>query len=505
MLNNKIKTPDQIFGALFQEVQLSQLFPDSKTFADAVPKSAPEIILEEYNQEKGKPSFDLRSFIEKHFDLPSLISSGFKSDLSRTPEEHVHVLWEVLTRSADKVEEGSSLISLPNSYVVPGGRFGEIYYWDSYFTMLGLNVSGKTDMIENMIKNFAYLVNTLGFIPNGNRSYFKTRSQPPFFSLMVELLASIKGDSILLEYLPVLEKEYEFWMNGQRLIKEEGKGSFRRVVDMGLHGILNRYWDDANTPRQESYREDVELTEQNLRESQLVYRDLRAACESGWDFTSRWLEDGASLASIVCSQILPVDLNCLLYNLENVLAKSYALNDQMDHSKELSHRASRRREAICKIFWSHAEQTFCDYNFKSSQLSPRLSAAMSFPLFFNIATKDQANKTAGYIESNLLAPGGLLTTPYETGQQWDAPNGWAPLQWMAVQGLISYGYNKLAMTISNRWCKLCEKVYYSTGKFVEKYDVLNLDLEAGGGEYPVQDGFGWSNGVYLALKQLNTE
>ena len=149
-------------------------------------------------------------------------ASNFKSDPSRTVEKHINVLWDILTRKPDDKDPGT-LIALPNPYIVPGGRFGEIYYWDSYFTMLGLKVAGKVDMIENMVDNFAYLIDTIGFIPNGNRTYFTTRSQPPFFAAMVQLLGETKGNQseTLAKYLPQLEKEYAFWMQGQNRVSSE--------------------------------------------------------------------------------------------------------------------------------------------------------------------------------------------------------------------------------------------------------------------------------------------
>ena len=125
---------------------------------------------------------------------------------------------------------------------------------------------------------------------------------------------------------------------------------------------------------------------------------------------------------------------------------------------------------------------------------------MTYPLFFGMSSQAQADEVANYIKAHFLKPGGVVTTLYHTGQQWDAPNGWAPLQWMTVVGLEKYGHKELAITIAERWVSLNERVYSNTGKFVEKYNVEDMTLVAGGGEYPVQDGFGWSNGVYLALK-----
>ncbi len=174
-------------GELFEQVQLQKVFPDNKTFVDCTPMEELSAIRERYEAEKDSPDFNLTDFVHKYFREPEKIASGYKSDTSLPVKDHIENLWDVLTRKAEKTN--SSLIDLPDSYIVPGGRFREIYYWDSFFTMLGLQVSGRVEMIQNMVDNFAFLVDKIGYIPNGNRTYFVGRSQPPFFSCMVNLLS----------------------------------------------------------------------------------------------------------------------------------------------------------------------------------------------------------------------------------------------------------------------------------------------------------------------------
>ena len=190
--------------------------------------------------------------------------------------------------------------------------------------MLGLKASGKHEMLENMVNNFSYLIDKIGYIPNGNRTYYIGRSQPPFYSLMVKLLASIKGEDILPTYLPQLENEYQFWMKGAEELNEK-KIAFHRTVRMPDGSILNRYWDENDTARPESYREDVELAQQSGQEAKSIYRHLRAGAESGWDFSSRWFKDGKSFNTIHTTEIIPVDLNCLLLHLEQTIAEAYKL------------------------------------------------------------------------------------------------------------------------------------------------------------------------------------
>eukprot|EP01136_Pigoraptor_vietnamica_P043940 Opistho-1_new@20040 len=239
MSNNNYTQPDHPFDELFVAVQMSDIFPDSKTFNDYIPKYASELILEKYLQEKNNPTFNLKQFIDNNYTANSIPSKDYKSDTSKPIAEHLSALWSILTREPNQQEQEGSLIQLPSRYVVPGGRFQEIYYWDSYFTMLGLQASGQIDLIEGIIDNFAFLIDKFGYIPNGNRTYFLGRSQPPFFSLMVELLRQEKGDEVLLKYLPALEKEYDFWMKGKnQLTKEKENIAINRVVKMPNGGFF---------------------------------------------------------------------------------------------------------------------------------------------------------------------------------------------------------------------------------------------------------------------------
>ena len=169
--------------------------------------------------------------------------------------EHIDALWKVLERKPEDQRPHSSRLALPHRYVVPGGRFNEIYYWDSYFTMLGLEESGRHELTVSMLDNFAWLIDQFGHVPNGNRSYYLSRSQPPFFAAMVELAAQRDGDATYRKYLPQLRREYQFWMEGETSLAPGA--AHRRLVRLRDGTLLNRYWDDRDTPREEAYREDV--------------------------------------------------------------------------------------------------------------------------------------------------------------------------------------------------------------------------------------------------------
>ena len=484
-----IITSDKKYPGLFEAVQNARIFPDSKTFVDCLAKEEASFINKEYQKTKDEQGFDLKAFTLKYFELPTSISSDFKSDSSKNAEQHVKSLWPVLSRPADEKNSKSSLIALPNSYIVPGGRFREVYYWDSYFSMLGLIEHGQIELTKNILDNFAYLLETIGHIPNGNRAYYHSRSQPPFFSQMVKIFAEAKGEEVYKKYHNALKIEYAFWM------KNEGTFPFEHCVETEV-GILNRYFDRDTTPRQESYKEDLDMVVE-ANAGAKMYVDLRAGAESGWDYTSRWFADGMNMFTIETTDILPIDLNALLFGLEEVL-----LNLEQGDSafaNELKVNMSRRKRFVSEMCWNE-DGSFEDYNWVKEKRTGVKSLAMVYPLVFKMVSQDQSDKVADYIKTYFLKPGGVVTTLNKTGQQWDSPNGWAPLQWMTMMGLENYGHMELAREIGKRWVDLNEKVYKNSGKFVEKYNVEDLSLEAGGGEYPVQDGFGWSNGVYVAIK-----
>ena len=483
---------------LFEDVQMQKVFADGKTFVDCIPKFAAEEISRKYKEEKEKTGFVLKDFILENFELPVAPIASHVTDQTKPVEENIEQLWKILTRQPDKIIKGGSLIPLPHPYIVPGGRFGEIYYWDSYFTMLGLKQSGKTGMIENMVKNFSYLIDTFGYIPNGNRSYFLGRSQPPFFSLMVRLLADLTEKEIILQYLHSLEKEYQFWMKGQHELSEKNKTEFHTVKLPGGE-ILNRYWDEHETPRPESFSEDVELAHRADLDNKTLYRHLRAGAESGWDYSSRWFKDEASFTSIHTTDIVPVDLNCLLFHLEQTIAEAYQLKNDRKASEQFQLLSEQRSNSIQRYCWNTELDFFVDYDLEAGKQKQALTLAGVAPLFFKVCSKEQAEKTVLLIKEKFLQAGGVVTTLKNTRQQWDAPNGWAPLQWMTITGLENYGFTELAREIASRWITLNEKVFAQTGKMMEKYDVMNMDKLAGGGEYPGQDGFGWTNGVLLAL------
>ena len=487
----QVPSPQDIYGALFVAVQTGRIFPDGKTFVDAVPKRAPGAILADYRRAAPNSPEALRAFVLANFTVPGVNDRG-PAEL----RQHIRNLWPTLVRQPVPVAAGSSALPMQAPYVVPGGRFREIYYWDSYFTMLGLTVDGQQPLVESMLVDFTDTIERYGHIPNGMRSYYLGRAQPPFFALMLDL-SKDADPALAARRLAALKREYGYWMKGASCL--DASGACDRVVRMPDGTLLNRYWDDRPLPRDESYAEDLATAkEDGTRPPATMYRHLRAGAESGWDYSSRWLADPQRLASIRTTDIVPVDLNSLMLMMEEAIARRSAAAGDQAGAAQFTALAAKRRAALNRYFWVAKEGRYADWDRVARAPTPRVSAAMLYPLFAGVASPQQAAATAATVRRTLLATGGLRTTPLRTGQQWDSPNGWAPLQWIAIAGLERAGQRDLARDIAARWTDTVATAYGETGKMLEKYDVEERK-PGGGGEYPTQDGFGWTNGVASAI------
>jgi alpha,alpha-trehalase len=491
----------QISGELFRAVQRGDVFDDGKLFVDAEPRVPPDLLVERYLTARARDDFDLASFVETNFRLPDPVGVPPERGAAGSMEDHVSTLWGPLTRSFDGAERpGSTLVSLPNPHVVPGGRFREMYYWDSYFTAEGLSATGRTDAVADMVGNIASLVERFGFVPLGNRVYYDSRSQVPLFYRMLRVLERDEGFEAVAPHVDALATEHAFWTSGaDRVADPDGPAAHRRVVGLGDGVVLNRYWDDRARPRPESYHEDRRLADRvPVDDRPQLFRDVRAACESGWDFSSRWLA-GDDLTTIRTTEIVPVDLNAVLYGVESALAEWLPRVGRPEEGERFGDRAAERRAAINEYCWDPDAGFYVDYSWVDERPVDRLTLAAVAPLFTGAATDDRAAAVADRLREEFLRPGGLVTTLQATGEQWDAPSGWAPLHWMAVTGLRRYGHDDLANEIAGRWVDLARRSYEETGRMAEKYDVRGELGAPDLGEYDLQYGFGWTNGVVTAL------
>jgi alpha,alpha-trehalase len=488
--------PSLLFGDLFRNVADSGLFRDFKVFADATPKRPPAVILAAYHANQPTSRQALRQFIETNFSFDRDQNAALPPPPGLPLLEHIARLWPHLTKSSQNPPPYSSALPLPEPYVVPGGRFHELYYWDSYFTMLGFGSAQET-LKRGIIADFVSELHRYGHIPNGSRSYYLSRSQPPFFFKMVALAAPGRENQAYARFLPELKVEYAYWMADAD--KAVPGRPVRHVVRMPDGSVLNRYWDERAAPRDEVWPVDVDNARTTAEPLTEFYRNVRAAAESGWDFSSRWFADGRSVQTIDTTAIVPPDLNSILFGLERAIEEGCRWNRDYRCAREFATRARARRAAMNRYQWNG--KVFDDYRWTDGKRLGHVSCAAYYALFFGVATPQQAHKTEIAASKYLLERGGLMATPVNTGQQWDAPNGWAPLQWIAVIGLRDYGERNDARAIACRWLANVNRVYTATGKLLEKYDVVS-DKPGGGGEYPLQDGFGWTNGVTAALARL---
>ncbi|MCP3731124.1 alpha,alpha-trehalase TreF [Sphingomonas sp. MG17] len=482
------ETPAELYGPLLARVQERGILADGKTFVDAVPLRPIADIMADFAALHGGDS-ELLRFVVSNFKLPPSIELAAPNMPAQPLRAHIRAMWAILARDPETGAVNSSALPVGHRHVVPGGRFREIYYWDSFFTMLGLVRDGEIALATGIVDAMTDLIEDHGHIPNGTRTYYLGRSQPPLFHMMVALLDD-PDPQVAARRLVAMKREHAWWMDGAGDLTPGARVNHVAMLPDG--SVLNRYWDPRGTPRDESWREDVETAVGSGRPPEQVYQDLRAGAESGWDFSSRWLDD-EFLSSIRTTAIAPVDLNAFLYGLETAIAAS----GDADAARYAEH-ARLRRDAMHKHLWNEREGYFADYDLERGSIRPSASAAALAPLLAGLASQHQADATARFTQDKLLAPGGLRTTLVDSGQQWDSPNGWAPLQWIAIAGLRRYGHDALAGDIASRWIATVDATYVRTGMLYEKYDV-ETSAVGHGGEYAPQIGFGWTNGVTADL------
>ncbi|CAG09057.1 unnamed protein product [Tetraodon nigroviridis] len=509
-------------GPILHRVQTAKLFSDDKYFVDMSLRQPPDVVQSAfYNLSLVNSTAELRDFVDAYFDKPGTEFEAWTPlDWHEKPKflarivdkefcawaEEMHKTWKSLSRKirADvKVHpELYSQIFTPHPVVVPGGRFRELYYWDTYWVINGLLLSEMTDTALGMIQNFVYLVNRYGFVPNGGRLYYERRSQPPFLTLMAEsYYQATKDREFLRATLPALEREYQFWMQNRSVSLEKD----------GRKHVLNRYNAQVNLPRPESYTDDLELAEGlSAEQKQQLWADLKSGAESGWDFTSRWYIDGSgqnsgTLRETRTSQILPTDLNALLCRCENTLASFHRILGDEEEAGAYERAAALRLEAMESLLWDADEGAWFDYSLATHSRHLAFYASNLAPLWAQCYSQpEMAEKAVQYLKRSgaLRYPGGIPTSLKESGQQWDYPNAWPPLQHMLIDGLSkvpSEEARQLAFELAQRWIRSNWLAYTKHKAMFEKYDVRKEGEPGAGGEYNVQLGFGWTNGVALQL------
>ncbi|KAL7898647.1 glycoside hydrolase family 37 protein [Trichoderma sp. SZMC 28014] len=589
-------SPIYCHGDILQDIQLAHPFSDSKTFVDMPAKRPLSEIQAAFNN-LSKPltnSSSLQTFLSTYFadaggelvDVPhsSLTTNPtFLTKLNDTVIRQfvtkVIDIWPDLTRRYSAAVSNcstcpNSFIPVNRTFVVAGGRFREPYYWDSYWIIEGLLRTGGAfvGIAKNTIENFLDFIERFGFVPNGARLYYLNRSQPPLLSLMVKTYIEHTNDtSILGRALPLLVREHDFWINNRTVSVTVANKTY----------ALQQYAVQNTQPRPESFLEDY-VTANNqsyfaasgiiypankpLNATQMadLYANLATGAESGNDYTSRWLANPSDaindvyfpLRSLNNKDIVPVDLNAILYGNELTISQFYNRTGNLTAARAWAERASNRSTAIQAVFWNETLFSYFDYNLTSSSQYiyvpadkdsislDRQTAPSGKQVFFHVgqfypfwtgaapdyiknnpyAVTRAYDRVAGYLDAQ---PGGIPASNVQTGQQWDQPNVWPPHQHILMQGLNnvpatftaqdpSYqDIQNLSLRLGQRYLDYTFCTWLATGGstsetpklrglsdqdvgiMFEKYDDNSTNAAGGGGEYEVVEGFGWTNGVLL--------
>eukprot|EP00052_Salpingoeca_macrocollata_P015309 m.121867 g.121867 ORF g.121867 m.121867 type:complete len:613 (-) comp19643_c0_seq2:221-2059(-) len=524
-------SPIYCWGDLLQTVQLSGLFQDSKTFVDMPLRFTVNDTLRNFSALPSTPTLqELRNFVDEHFlpagsDLdvwtpddwtssPQLVAntSRIVDDTLRSVASGVNQRWRILGRmmnqSVQQQPEQHSLLYVTHPFVVPGGRFREFYYWDTYWIVKGLLLCEMTNTVRGMIANFALdLVPKFGMVPNGGRVYYSKRSQPPVLSLMVDDYLKATGDNgFLAEVLPQLQVEHAFWMSNRTVLVSTAQGNF----------TLNRYDAPTQSPRPESFREDwdtaLPLTSAKAKEQ--LWHEIASGAETGWDFSTRWLRDKDShnISSIHTTDVVPLDLNCILYRVELALASFFTLMGNVSAADSYRTAAAARETAISAVFWNEQNSSWHDYSLQAQSQVPQSYASVFVPLWAGLADSwPQSQREVVYAQ--LVDQGwfqwdsGVPTSFIKSAQQWDFPNMWPPLLSFAVHALRKLDVedaSKQALQLAQKYVSSVTEGWLANPDhyIFEKYNVESQGGAGGGGEYTIQTGFGWSCGTLLELMNM---
>ncbi|CAH1103606.1 unnamed protein product [Psylliodes chrysocephalus] len=516
------------YGRLLDTVQMSNIYKDSKTFVDMKMKYGPNETLRLFDefianhQLKPTPE-EVMNFLNTNFDPAGMeFEDWVPSDWVPTPKfvdlikdpkyqdwaTKLNDIWKILGRKMKaEIKENKdyySIIWIPNPVIVPGGRFREFYYWDSYWILQGLLLSEMHITVKGMLENFLYILNQFGHIPNGGRIYYLARSQPPLLTPMVKLYYDYTNDlEFVKASIETLEKEFNFWMNNHTKI----------VTLNDVNYTLALYGDRSSGPRPESYTDDVKSASifEDNEEKQAFYSELKAGAESGWDFSSRWFVTNSTnkgnLTSIKTRSIIPVDLNAMIYWNADLLSKFYELLGNEKKSSEYNKKATEWLQAVEAVLWHEDIGAWLDYDIINEEKRDYFYPTNVSPLWtgcFNKTNKEKTIKNVlKYLQNeNIMYQGGVPSSIEQTGEQWDYPNAWPPLQHMMIVGLHNTGDEfamRLAYEIAERWVRTNYQAFNESGHMFEKYDATVPGGHGGGGEYDVQLGFGWTNGVIMDL------
>ncbi|RZC32475.1 trehalase-like [Asbolus verrucosus] len=528
LIRHKCYSDIYCHGPLLHTIQMAKIYEDSKTFVDMKMKFSPNETLALFDEFMAKnnnhPSkYAVRLFVNETFDPagqefedwdpadwikhPKFVDAIQDEDFKKWALA-LNLVWKDLGRKMKKDVEYNtnqySIIWVPHPVIVPGGRFREFYYWDSYWIVQGLLLSEMYTTVKGMLENFLYIVDTYGHIPNGGRIYYLARSQPPLLIPMIKLYLDITKDThFIKDNINTMEKEFDYWITKHN----------RTITLDGVNYTLATYGDRSKGPRPESYSEDVESGSmfKDDEKKENFYSELKAAAESGWDFSSRWFITNATnkgnLTNTKVRSIVPVDLNSIIYWNAVLLSEFYGLLNNPSKVQYYDKIAKDWMEAVTAVLWHEEAGIWLDYDISNSVKRDYFYPTNIAPLWTGCYNHTDKNKIVKLVlkylqNKNIMYPGGIPTTVEHTGEQWDYPNAWPPLQHMMIVGLNNTGNEvaqRLAFQIAENWVRSNYKAFKETDGMFEKYDATVSGGHGGGGEYETQLGFGWTNGIILEL------
>jgi alpha,alpha-trehalase len=430
----------------------------------------------------------------------------------------------------------AGLLFLEQNYVVPGGRFNEMYGWDSYFIILGLLRDSRIELAQGMVNNFFFEIAHYGTVLNANRTYYLTRSQPPFLtSMILAVYDKGPGQAWLATAYAAAEKDYQMWTRAPHLA---GNTGLSRYYDFGNGPVPEGLKDESGYYRRvaayflehpsstpvlvESHDGNPGSSEPNenaigpmfklqlcemaasgekcepmkkLSLSRDFYKGDRAMRESGFDISFRFGPYSAET-----HHYAPVCLNSLLYKTEKDLEHMSQLLGKSQEAAKWRKRAQLRKQRINQFLWDRKRGLFFDYNFETGKRSQYEYGTTLYPLWAGLASREQAlavRKNLGIFEQ----AGGLAMSRTGSGVQWDFPYGWAPIQLLGVKGLRRYGFNADADRISYKFLSMVIENFQRDGTIREKYNVVarSSETKVATGYHSNEVGFGWTNGVFLEL------
>ncbi|GLH14707.1 Trehalase, partial [Gryllus bimaculatus] len=497
-------SPIYCHGSLLHEIQISSLREDSKTFVDMKLKISVNETLRNFETlmarlENNPTSSELQSFVDDHFELGEELEGVELPDwveapplLTRISDPHLrnwsfwlNARWKSLARrvpeSVKLQGDRTSLLYLPNAFIVPGGRFKEMYYWDTHWIVRGLLLCAMNETVRGILENFFYILRTYGIIPNGTRVYYQRRSNPPLLTSMVHDYIRVTRDlAFLQENVEWLEREFEFWMKNRTVA----------VVKDGVNYTL--------------VREDYDIGSKfPADKEEEFYYNIKAACESGWDFSS-------NLSNISVQNIVPVDLNAYVYRNAVLLSDFHKQLGNREKADRYATIANEWKATVTALLWNNEEGSWFDYDILNNKQRTFFYASNLAPLWTKCYDEQKspeiAEKVVRYLERRVLSHSmaGIPQSLQYSGEQWDFPNAFAPSQHIIIEGLDLTGHpraQKLAFDLASTWVASNFLTYQEERHMYEKYDARCFARPGSGGEYTVQEGFGWTNGVIIQLLQ----